>query len=121
MPHPPNRFNAVRLVRGQTKVLTVTVKDEDGRPAKLTGVEDVVMSIGRLGSEPTVVKRLGTGIQITDQANGKLKVTLSSTDTALAVGTYKYDLWIECPGEPPVRKPVVKLADITVEDRLTAF
>lgn len=114
MPHPPNRFNNIRVVSGQTKRLRVTVKDKDGRPAKLNQAEDIVMTAIDHDGEPVFTKHKGDGIEISDASKGQLMIELSSTDTALEAATYKYDLWIIYAGTPPVRDPVVKEADLVV-------
>lgn len=121
MPHPSNRLNTLRVVRHETKAFEVVVKDQDGRPLKLGGAS-MFMSIGEPGGAPIVSKSLDNGIEITDANGGKAEVTLSTVDTAaLTVGTHKYDLWAELPGDPPTRYPVVRLADIEVSAGVTSF
>ena len=122
MPHPANRMNALQVVRHATKSFEVTIKDQDGRPVKLGGAA-MVMSIGPVGGPPTVTKRTGEGIEVTDADKGKARVTLSSDDTAsLTAGTHKYDLWAFWPGGvPEVRYQIIKLADLIASDGMTTF
>lgn len=125
MPHPSNRLNAFRLVQGQTKKLILTVKTKEGRPARLEGAT-LYMSVRRLPGSPVLVsKRSGAGIESTDPQSGKATITLSSEDTLqLPAGTYRYDVWVEFPGEggaPPTRHPVVHFAELSVEDSMTEF
>lgn len=124
MPHPANRMNTIRLVRGQTKSFLITVKDQDGRSAKLNLATDIRMTVRVAeGDSPAslIVKTLGGGIEIVDAAKGKAKVTLSSTDTDIAVATYEYDIWVIYPGTPEVRDPVVRPAKLIVSDSVTTF
>lgn len=124
MPHPANRLNTIRLIRGQTKSFLITVKDQDGRPAKLNLATDIRMTVRAAeGDDATalIVKTLGDGIEIVDAAKGKAKVTLSSTDTDIAAATYEYDIWVSYPGTPEVRDPVVKPAQLIVSDSVTTF
>lgn len=125
MPHPTNRLNAFRLVQGQTKKLDLTVKTREGRPASLQGAT-LYMSIRRLPGLPVLVaKRTGQGIESTDPSSGRATITLDAADTAqLEAGTYRYDVWVEIPGEgesPPKRYPVVHFAELSVEDSMTEF
>lgn len=121
MPSPPNRMNVIRVVRGQTKVLLITVKDQSGRPAKLNQATDIRMSV-RHEAEPVVItKKLGEGIDIVDASKGQARITLSSEDTNIAPMTYQYDVWVSYEGTPPVRDPVVKRADMIVTESVTSF
>lgn len=118
MPHPANRLNTLRVIRHETKVFDVTIKDQDGRAVKLADAR-LIMSIGAPGAVVLVVET-GSGIEVTDAANGKARVTLSAAQTAsLAVGTLRYDLWSELPG--PIRHPVIRSADLVVSDGVTSF
>ena len=58
----------------------------------------------------------------TDKEADEAVATLNINDTAqLEAGTYRYDVWIEFPGDPPVRQPVVQYAEIHVSDSVTEF
>lgn len=122
MPHPINRLNALKTVRGQTKVFKITVKDQDGRAINLSSAK-VFMTIKAAVDAPALVaKTIESGIRIVDGKNGVAEITLSSTDTnGLQVGTLKYDVWVELPEEPPVRHQVVKVADFVVSEGVTVF
>lgn len=122
MPHPSNRLNKLRAVRHQTKVFSVTAKDQDGRAAKLGGASMFVTVRRSPSSAVLVAKTVGDGIEITEPDKGVAVVTLSTDDTAsLEVGVHKYDVWVEFPGSPVVRQPLVKLADLEITDSVTAF
>ena len=122
MPHPPNRFNKLRLVRQETKVFTVTVVDGDKRAAKLNGA-DVVLTVSEsAGGVAVLTKNVGNGVLITDASKGKATITLTSADTAgLEAKTYKYDVWVVYPDDPPVRHPVIRSADLIVSESVTDF
>jgi len=122
MPAPPNPLNVVRLVSGQTKVLKVTVKTDNGRAKNLDGSVVYFTAREKIDSAVLISKKSpDDGIVISDAAQGEAIITLSTTDTVLAQGHYLYDIWVEIPGEPPVRYPVVKKAELFVESSLTDF
>jgi hypothetical protein len=120
--HPERSLNEIRLVRGQTKTLKIKVKQKSGRLAKLQGAT-LYMSIQQKPGEPVLVtKTTNDDIVITDQDKGEATITLTSDDTALlSVGTYRYDVWVEFPGNPPTREPVVQFAMLRVIDSVTTF
>lgn len=123
MPHPANsRLNAIRMVRGQTKKLQLSVKTREGRPARLAEAK-LYMSVSRgVGEDVVLRKQTGDGIDVTDPVKGVASIVLSSDDTfQLASGTYRYDVWVEFPGTPPERYPVVQFAQIEVLDSVTEF
>lgn len=124
MPHPKSSLNEIRLVRGQTKVFQAKVKTKAGRKANLQDVS-VFMSIQKQAGSPVLVTKStpkSSGIEVTNPADGEITVTLSTYDTdSLNPGTYRYDLWVEFPGDPPVRHPVVKFAELRVVDSVTQF
>lgn len=121
MPHPPNRLNVIRLTRQETKTFAVFIRTSEGRVAKLQGA-NVVMSVRQGTTGPALIrKQLGDGIQIVDLAKGKALITLTSADTAaLSQGTYRYDVWVTYPTDPPERRLVVK-ADMIVAESVTDF
>ncbi len=123
MAHPATRMNKVQVVRGQTKVLQIKVKTKAGRNAKLTGATLYLTVRQRPNTDVLITKTTPAenGIEITDAAKGEAIATLSITDTDLEAGQYRYDVWVEYPGDPPTRQPVVKFALMEVIDGLTDF
>jgi hypothetical protein len=82
------------------------------------------MTVRRGPNEDVLIAKTSVddGIQITDGANGKAIITLTSNETeSLKTGEYRYDAWVVYPGDPPVRKPVVRFAQLHVIDGLTDF
>jgi len=122
MPTPANLLNNIRVMRGQTKILDVVVKTCEGRFASLDGATVYFTVRDSVGG--TVLMRLKSpdeGIEITNAANGEATITISSADSDISPGCYYYDLWVEFPGTPPVRHPVVKKAEITIEGSIADF
>ena len=121
MPHPVNSLNTLRMVQGQTKVISVKVKTASGKVAKLGGASMFFTLRKRAGTSVLIAKTTSDGIDITDPQAGEAVITLDVTDTDLTPGEYRYDVWVEYPGTPPVRQPVVKFAQLFVVDSLTSF
>lgn len=124
MPHPNARLNRVQVVRGQTKVLGLTIKKSDGRAASLSGAQLYMTVRKRPDADVLVSKSTDDGIQIDDAGKGQATVTLSIEDTDLEAGEYRYDIWVVYPGqngEPDTRQPVVHYAQLHVVDGLTDF
>lgn len=123
MPQPANLLNSIRVCRGQTKVLDITVKTCEGRVASLDGA--TVYFTVRASSNSAVLMQLKSpteGIVVTDAAKGKATITMSSVDTDIASGCYSFDIWVSyetC--MPPVRHPVIKKAELTIEPALVDF
>ena len=121
MPHPVNSLNTLRMVQGQTKVISVKVKTANGRIAKLSGAKMFFSLRKRAGGTVLIAKTTDDGIEITNASKGEAVITLDIDDTGLAPGEYRYDVWVEYPGTPVVRQPVVKFAQLFVVNSLTDF
>jgi hypothetical protein len=127
MSHPPNRLNAIRLVKGQTKNISVKVRTQEGRPVVLSGETVLYMSVRRtIGSPVLISKQTGSGIEVTDPAKGEATVVLDVTDTEqLETGVHRYDVWLVYPSTdevtPDERFPLVRHAELVVEDSITQF
>lgn len=123
MPHPPNRLNTLQAFRYQTKVFALLIKDQDGRVVKL-GEAQIFMTVkeSAVAEVALISKSVGNGIEVTGADQGKARVTLNTNDTGgLAPGTYKYDIWIELPGDPVERQPVVRAANLEIVQGVTSF
>ena len=121
MATPPNMLNKVRLVQGQTKVLKLTVKTCEGAPATLTGATIYFTARENATSSVLISKISPDGIEINDASKGIVTITLSSEDTNIPKGCYYYDVWVVFSGTPPIRHPVVKMAELIVESSMTSF
>lgn len=123
MAHPVTRLNQITVVRGQTKFLDVKVKTQKGRDANLQG-SDIVLTVRKRSDTEVLVSKTtpaDNGIEVTDAAAGEATITLSTDDTDLEAGEYRYDVWVVSDGDPPVRQPVVQFAQMHVVDSLTDF
>lgn len=121
MPSPPNLLNTVKLVQQQTKVLLVTVKTREGKIAPLVGATIYMTVRDGVGGTVLITKTSGDGIEVTCPELGQATITLTTEDTDIATGCYRYDIWVEYPTDPPTRHPVVKNAELIVEAAITDF
>lgn len=103
----------IKGIRGAYRVFRTTVTDVDtGARKDITGatVEFQVRTAAGVADPPLISKAVGAGITILDQANaatkGQADIVLAAADTsALAAGTYSYDLVIIVGGERRVLVP----------------
>lgn len=122
---PANRLNSIRACRAQTKVFDLTVKTKDGAPANLSGATIYFTAATGPGATP-IIAIIGTeadatdGVEFIDAANGKVRITLSSTQTDVEPGCYRYDIWVEFPGDPPDRQCVAS-GELRIEPAITTF
>lgn len=116
MTSPGQLMNRVALCRGQTKVLKVTIKDQHGCAADLSSAT-LYFTVRASVDDPLLMclSSPDNGIEITDAANGLATITISSDDSDIEPGRYKYALWVEYAGDPPLRHPVVKSAEFCIE------
>ena len=123
MPSPPNLLNTIRLVRGQTKVLSVTVKTCEGAPASLNGATIYFTVREEVGGAVTFrCKSPDDGIEITDAGAGEATITISSTKSDVTPGCYFYDIFVSFEAvDPPIRHPVVKKSELIIEPSLADF
>jgi hypothetical protein len=122
VPHPSNRLNRIRIVRQETKVFLIRVKDQDGRVIKpgsgLVAYMTVKASVA--STDALISKQSGDGIEPHDE--DQWRVTLETDDTEIVAGTYKWDFWLEDQSKTPVvRRPVVRAADAEVVNGVTTF
>lgn len=82
---------------GDTQKLKYTIDDADAAPARkdLTGAT-ITWGLAKLqGKAPFLTKTIGSGITVTDAANGELDVDLDPADTAdVRGGDYYHELEI---------------------------
>lgn len=80
------------IVRGTTRVINVTFTQQDGTPYDLTGGK--VFFAATLETAPSDDSNAAIDITPvtvhTDPTNGRSRITLSSTDTDVAAGKYKF-------------------------------
>lgn len=83
----------VEIYRGDNRTFQVTVKDGDGVAVDITGAA-IKFSVKEEISDTDyeIQKTVGSGITITDAANGIYEVYLLPADTQnMGVGIYEYD------------------------------
>lgn len=80
----------IKIMRGDTEVFNITVKDNAGSPIDLTG--DIFTSQIRYDRDDLLVAA-SFSCTLTDAVNGKVRLTLSATDSAtLDAGVAFWDL-----------------------------
>lgn len=79
------------MYSGDTRTLTVTVRDTSGAAVDLTGATARWALAKKVGQAALVSKSTGSGIELTDAANGEFTVTLDPADTADLVGDYWHE------------------------------
>lgn len=86
--------NDFEIVRGDNENIEVTFTDNDTNlPINITGYTvyfTVNMTKDSIDDEDAVIKKDIT--DHTDPTNGKTLIQLTSTDTAIAIGKYHYDV-----------------------------
>lgn len=106
-------MSTITVIRGDTRVLTLTLTDSAGDPFDLTGA-DVWFTAGDL-----IAKRLGDGITVTSPATGVATITLSAGDTDAAPDyrmAYRYDVQLKLADGTvvtPARGRFIVIPDVT--------
>lgn len=79
--------------QGENKKLLVQVLDCNDDPVNLTTISDLewVMQTGFYLVDPKVIKKLGTGIEITDALDGRFEVELDPGDTEELAGFLQHE------------------------------
>ena len=101
---------------GDVVAMAFTGTNSDATPLNLSGAI-IKMTIGF--DTPLELTTFNGGIIVTDAANGKFTVNMSSNMTALFIpGAYPYDLWIQPQLSPPVETQYIT-GDIYVNQSVT--
>lgn len=105
-----------KLHQGTDKVLEITVS-ESGAAKDLTAASAVAFKIAAgPGSTADVTKGLGTGVVVTDAANGVIQVTLDAADTTSLAGSYYHETLITIGGT----SDVVTVGTVIIEEAINA-
>lgn len=84
------------MFSGNTRVLKVSVLDQDEAVVDITGASAEYIFAKRAGHSPAIFsKTVGSGIVITDATAGLLEVTIVPADTESLVGAYHHELEIQ--------------------------
>lgn len=91
--------NALRIIRGTSKTLLVSVEDEDGEVVNLTGCRAIFSAKRDVRDPHCVIQKDSdrgiTQVNITLPREGKFEVYLTPEDTqTLDVATYIFDVWV---------------------------
>lgn len=94
---PRTRITATNfeMFSGNTRILKVTVLDQDDAIVDLSGASADFALSKRPGSTALVTKSVGTGITITDAVAGELEVRLDPADTEPLAGGHYYELEVQ--------------------------
>jgi len=85
------------IPRGTHKDLIIQVKDATGAAVPISGYPVVDFTLSRKrGDEPDLVRSLGSGVAITDGANGEVTVSLDDSDTN-RLGDFAFQCLIQDP------------------------
>jgi len=72
------------IIRGDDIELTINVVDENGDALDLTGITAAAFKLKEtLSGSVVLTKTLGSGVTVTDAAEGELKVVLTNAETTL--------------------------------------
>jgi len=84
----------IEFISGDSQKLIITVQDADNAPAakNLTGATITWALARSRGSAPLITKTVGSGITVTDAANGALEVAIAPADTATIDGVHYHEL-----------------------------
>lgn len=76
--------NNILITRGDTAVIDISIKDENGEEYTLQEGDQIIFSVKRIATQPDV---------IIEKVLTSKQLILDSADTdALTFGTYKYDM-----------------------------
>ena len=80
-----------RMYQGDSKTLSITVKDKDGDVVVITGATIKWQASRSYGKTADISKTTSSGISITDGPNGVFEVTLDASDTESLEGEYYHE------------------------------
>lgn len=80
------------LIEGDTKAITVTVKDRDGDVVDITGATINWQAAKNPHATATLTKATGgSGISITSGTGGQFRITIDAADTANLSGDFYHE------------------------------
>ena len=81
----------IEIYQGDTRTLTVTVYDLDGKITSISGASIKWVVYKRSSGTIYISKTVGSGITITDGANGLFEIALPRDDTLNLLGRYNHE------------------------------
>lgn len=82
------------IFAGDTKVITVTVQDDDGDAVTISSSTIEWRCIEDTNGTAALTKTTSDGISITDGSGGKFTITLTAGDTSFMSGDYYHEAQI---------------------------
>ena len=80
------------MYSGDTKLLEITVLDQDGDPVDLTGATVKWQMAKKVTSDtPVLSKEIGSGVVIMNPTAGRFDISLQPADTAAIKGAYYHE------------------------------
>jgi hypothetical protein len=81
------------IVRGDSKLYKVTVKDADGKVVNILGyTATFTVRDNPFDSSSIMSKTSPEGVEFTDPINGVMQINILNTDTQVDLGKYVYDV-----------------------------
>lgn len=99
------------MFSGNTRVLKVSVLDQDEAVVDITGASAEYIFAKRAGHNAIFSKTVGSGIVVTDAIAGLLEVTILPADTEALAGAYHHELEIQ---DASGRRTTVLFGTVTV-------
>ncbi len=81
----------LEMFAGDTRVLHVTVLDQDSAVVDITGATVNFMVSKRRTTSPLFTKTVGSGVVISDGPNGEMDITLDPADTTSLKGAHYFE------------------------------
>ena len=113
---------------GLGDLLSINPQNVDGMiwsfnlPTELNNASNIYFDLVKVqtqaNGDPMITEK---GELIPEPVRLRFKPSTSNQIKFITPGCYFYDLWVEFSGDPPIRHPVVKRAEITVEASLADF
>lgn len=115
--------STILVAKGETKILKLTVTQEDNSPLDLTGAV-LYMTVKRFQEDATIIftKRSTDPLQIaiTRPRHGEAEIYILSGDTrGLSAVDYVYDIWVVLTGDR--RYPVILPGLLTITQPITTI
>lgn len=82
------------MYAGDTKTLTVTVKDADGDAVAITSATIAWQALESIGEDIAISKSTASGIAITSASGGIFTVSIVAGDTSFMSGDYYHEAQI---------------------------
>ena len=108
----------ITVYKGDSKTLTITVKDSDGDAQNLTGYT-VYLTVKKKDSDADSTALINKAFTNLSQSlyPGQAQLTLSTTDTNITARQYVFDIELNNSGSPSlIRKTLVKGTFEVIQD-----